>query len=1049
MEVWDSGRPMTPFARKPTALLTAGLLDAERVVSVDRLIDAVWGERPPDTAAKLVQSYVSRLRQALHRPNRPEVIVTRPGGYHFRADEAELDVRRFQNLLTHGRTEARNGEHAAAADTLAAALDLWRGPALGGPETSTLQLEAARLEEMRMTAVEDLLGARLAAGAGAELVGELTRLVAGQPLRERLRALLMTALHRCGRRAEALRVYRDGHRVLRTELGIEPSSELRDLHARLLTGDEDTAPVLQDPQNSSTGPSVTHSGARGCIEFAATAAWARPATTHPHPKNHPPHPPPPAQLPAPPPWLTGRDKDADHLLSTLQNTSTAPRLCVIHGMPGIGKSALTLHVAHRLASAFPDGHLYAELCGTDPAQAAPPGRILGGFLHALGVRPTDLPASTAERAAAYRSLLAGRRVLVVLDDAAGDDQVRPLLPGAGPAAVLVNSRRSLPGLDATARIGLEVLGREHAVQLLGRLVGRDRLAAEPTAAAEIARLSGGLPLAVRIVGSRLRSGCRWPLRTFADRLRDEDQRLDELTCGDLDVRARIEAGYRALPERERRVFRRLGLLDSPDFAAWVAGPLLGVDPPSAQRLVERLAEARLLEPLGVDRTGQARYRFHDLVRLYARERAEREVAPEQRRAAVSRLLHAWLTLVCRAGAAEPSGTVHLKPRAADHTADPALVATLLDRPRDWLAAEHTSLVAAVDLAAGLGLDEQACDLATALVQATFRVNNRFDDWWRTHDTALKAARQAGNRRAEAVLLNGLGQLRYEQDRFADANHHYREALVRFRRLGDVTGQSTALSGIAVASREQGHFAEAMACLEQALPGFEQGGDDAGVAGAHYDLGAILREQGRSRESLAHLHRAVTVYRSLGSRRGEALALRGIGLVHRADGDLALAEERCSQALIILRSTGDRLMTAYAAQALAKVRFRRCPVGAQASALRELRESLLVCRELGDGFGEALVLRTLGELHLSGGALEPAAACLEQALDRWTRLSLPLFRARTLRDLARLHELRGDGPAALAMRREALRTFRRYGTREATELRALLGDPVPAGEREPE
>lgn len=738
-------------------------------------------------------------------------------------------------------------------------------------------------------------------------------------------------------------------------------------------------------------------------------------------------------------------------MSALQNTNTntAPRLCVIHGMPGIGKSALTLHVAHHLASAFPDGHLYAELCGTDPAQAAPPAGILGGFLHALGVRPTDLPASTAERAAAYRSLLAGRRVLVVLDDAAGDDQVRPLLPGAGPAAVLVNSRRSLPGLDATARIGLEVLGREHTVQLLGRLVGRDRLAAEPSAAAEIARLSGGLPLAVRIVGSRLRSGCRWPLRTLADRLRDEDQRLDELTCGDLDVRARIEAGYRALPERERRVFRRLGLLGSPDFAAWVAGPLLGVDQPSAQRLVERLAEARLLEPLGVDRTGQARYRFHDLVRLYARERAEREVAPEQRRAAVSRLLHTWLTLVCRAGAAEPSGTVHLKPRAADHTADPALVATLLDRPGDWLAAEHTSLVAAVDLAAGLGLDEQACDLATALVQATFRVNNRFDAWWRTHDTALKAARQAGNRRAEAVLLNGLGQLRYEQDRFADANHHYREALVRFRRLGDVTGQSTALSGIAVASREQGHFAEAMACLEQALPGFEQGGDGAGVAGTHYDLGAILREQGRSEESMAHLRRAATVYRSLGSRRGEALSLRGIGLVHRADGDLALAEERCSQALIILRSTGDRLMTAYAAQALAKVRFRRCPVGAQASALRELRESLLVCRELDDGFGEALVLRTLGELHLSGGELEPAATCLEQALDRWTRLSLPLFRARTLRDLARLHELRGDGPAALAMQREALRTFRRYGTREAAELRALLGAPAVHAAREPE
>ncbi|MEU1477920.1 BTAD domain-containing putative transcriptional regulator [Streptomyces sp. NPDC005760] len=726
VEVWVAGRSLAPFARKPAALLTAGLLDAGRVVSADRLIDAVWGESPPDTAAKLVQSYVSRLRRVLHRPDRPEVIVTRPGGYLFLAGQDGLDVRRFQELLERGRAEAGRGEHATAANTLETALGLWRGPALGGPATSTLQLEAARLEEMRLTAVEEMLDARLAAGGGAELVGELTRLVAGQPLRERPRGLLMAALHRCGRRAEALRVYRDGHRVLRRELGIEPSHALRDLHARLLTGDAGaaghTGAAGASEDRKGTGTSRDRPAAAPApVRATPPLRSAPPPPVRGGRRGGRPGPPTPAQLPAPPRLLTGRDAEADQLVSALLDTGpdTGPRLCVVHGMPGVGKSALTLDVANRLAAAFPDGQLYAELCGADPAQAATPGRVLGGFLRALGVRPARLPSSTAERAAAYRSLLAGRRVLVVLDDAVAEHQVRPLLPGAGGGAVLVSSRRTLPGLDATARVGLEVLDQEQTLRLLGRLVGRDRLAAEVTAAAEIARWSGGLPLAVQAVGSRLRGDDRWRLRTVADRLRDESRRLDGLACGDLDVRARFEPGHRALRERERRALHLLGILDLPDFAPWVAAPLLGVDLPSAQHLVERLAEARLLEPLGVDGAGQTRYRFHDLVRLYARERAEQEVPPEQRRAAVSRLLRAWLALVCRAGAIEAGGTVHLKPRAARDAADPALAAMLLDRPGPRLTSGHTALVAAAGrAAAGPGLDERADDRAMALARPT-------------------------------------------------------------------------------------------------------------------------------------------------------------------------------------------------------------------------------------------------------------------------------------------------------------------------------------------
>ncbi|MFM9695486.1 AfsR/SARP family transcriptional regulator [Streptomyces europaeiscabiei] len=1006
VEVWLHGQRLPPFPRKPTALLTAGLVDAGKLVSVDRLVDAVWGDRPPASAAKLVQGYVLRLRQVLHRTDTREVITTRPRGYVFEPEEGQLDLQLFQALLERGHVEAARGEHGGAADLFEKALGLWRGPALGAPTTSVLRAEATRLEEIRLATVERMLDARLALGGGAELVGDLTGLVAEHPLRERLRVLLITALDRCGRRADALAAYRDGRRRLHTELGIEPGPELREVNARLLVADRP---------------------GEGGVVGEERARWG----VH---RREPGGAPAPVQLPAAPKWLTGRETETARVEAALRDGGEHSRICVVHGMAGVGKTALTLHVAHRVATAFPDGQLHAGLGGGDPARPADPAEILAGFLRALGIGPGHVPSSLPERAAAFRTVLAGLRVLVVLDDAAGEEQVRPLLPGASSrSAVLISSRKALHGLDSVERVGLEVLNPTHAVQLLARLTGSDRTTAEPEAAAEIAQLSGGLPLALRIAGSRLGTRSAWPLGALAERLRDEHVRLDEMASGDLDVRAGIEVSYRALPESERLVFRRLGMLESPDLAPWVAAPLAGIDVSDAERLVDRLADAHLLEPLGADRTGRVRYRFHDLVRLYARERAELEDTRQDRSSALSRLLRTWLALTRRAGDLDPTGVAHLAPRQAAQGADMALGGRLLAAPRAWLQAEHGSLVAGVVLAARLDLHEEACDLASVLVQASFRVNNQFEEWQRTHDAALAAVRRAANPRGEAVLLTGFGQLRYEQDRFDEADRYFREALAGFVRLGDIGGQATALAGIAVVGREQGNFTEATACLERALSAFEALGDAAGAAGALYDLGAILREKGHSEEATAHLRKALTIHRSIGSRRGEGLALRAIGLVHRADGDLVRAEEQCSRALALLRSAGDRLMEAYAVQALAKVRFRLRPDDAE---LPALLGALRVCRELDDGFGEALLLRTLGELHLAQGRVDHASACLRQALDLWTRLRHPVFRARTLRDLSRLHELLGDRPGARALRQEALLSFRLHGTREYAELRAV-------------
>ncbi|MFF4590589.1 BTAD domain-containing putative transcriptional regulator [Streptomyces sp. NPDC001388] len=629
VEVWGAGRRLPSFARKPTALLAAGLVDAGRVVPVDRLVDAVWGEDPPATAAKLVQSYVAALRRVLHRPGRAPVIVTRPSGYLFQPEAEKLDLWLFQNLVERSRLERERSRHTAAADTLERALGLWRGPALGGARSPALRVEATRLEEMRTAAAEQLMDARLQAGGGAELVGELTRLVSGHPLRERLRGLLMVALYRAGRRADALAVYRDSSRLLRQELGVEPGRELTELHAQLLAADA-LGPGSRLPRLTPEPAVVTVTGGLRT----------------------------PRQLPAAVGCLTGRRAETERLVTALTRTGGGTeevpgQVCVVHGMGGVGKTALALHVAHRVAASFPDGQLYADLRGADPARSAHPGEVVAEFLRALGVRAEQVPGGLSERTALYRTVLARRRVLVVLDDAAGDRQVQPLLPGSGGSAALVTGRRHLTGLDSSARVGLGALGPRSTVELLGSLVGADRVAAEPSAALDIARLCGGLPLAIRVAGSRLGARGRWPLAGLAARLRDEHRRLDELRTGDLDVRTSIARSYRGLSAPERLAFRRLALLGPVDLAPWLGSPLLGISLAEAERLVEALVEAHLLEMPVPDDTGRIRYRFHELVRLYAEERACAEDSAADRWAAIERAVRLWLTLVRHAAHQEP------------------------------------------------------------------------------------------------------------------------------------------------------------------------------------------------------------------------------------------------------------------------------------------------------------------------------------------------------------------------------------------------------------
>ncbi|MFH8561517.1 AfsR/SARP family transcriptional regulator [Streptomyces sp. NPDC017988] len=1028
VEAWREGRRLALGGPKPRALLAALLLEPGRVVSADALIDAIWGDRPPDTARSLIQSYVSALRRALS----PDVIETQPPGYLIHADADVVDRAAFERLTAQGRQAAAAGDHAGAARLLSEALALWRGPALGGIG-ETLRAMADQLEEARQAALEERIAADLAqAGRETELVAELTALVATHPTRERLRGQLMLSLYRLGRQADALAVYAEGRDVLAEELGIDPGPGLRAMHEAILRGDEELLPT---PRSTPAAGDVPVAGGERPRAHDVGPALAAPA---------------PALLPPAIGDFTGREAQLSEIRAALTDTGTgwgtgagareAMPVVAVTGPGGVGKSVLGVTAAHRVADAYPDGQLYAELRGaTDPVA---PGEVLGRLLRALGADP---PEGDAERRDLFRSLVAGRRLLLVLDDAGSESQVRPLLPGSATCGVLITARPRLAALPCTHRTDLDVLDTERGADLLARVAGERRVRDEPDAVRRIVELCGGLPLALRIAGARLATRRHWTARTLAERLADERHRLDELAVGDLEVRAGLSLSYQALDAPARTALRRLGLLAAPDVASWVVAALLDVSETEAERVVEQLIDAQLLHCTVVDRAGQPRYRPHDLVQVYAAERAEAEDSPTERSGAVGRALGAGLWLTGRVASATPSGAVELHrgfldsggPVSAASDAMRRLVRPVgpeatrraLADPSAWFEAEADAFAAAVERAAAYDLHTLACEAAAALCSSAYAVGNRFEAWWRSHDAALAAARRAEDHSGEALLLIGLGQLRYEQDRFAESQEYFRQAAGLCAELGDARGRAAALAGLGSALREAGRLRAALDVLIQAVEGFRGLHDDPGLGLSCRFAGTVHLELGEHREAFGLLDESLRAYRRLGSRRGEALTVRSLSLVHRALGAYEEAERLADEAVGLLRVIGDPLMSAYAVQARAKCRFR---LGRCEEAAADLRDVLDTCRSHHDRFGEALALRTLGECELAAGRPDTAEKHLTAAAALWAALELPLPRARTLRDLAAAREAAGDRDQALALRAEAREVFTAYEARERDE-----------------
>ena len=995
VEAYVNGVAVPVGGPKPRTLLALLAVHAGRVVSQDQLVDAVWGEEPPEQTRAAVYTYVSTLRRAF--AEEADVISRNGGGYLLAAGLDQVDLHVFTTEVGAGRRALADGDLEEAAARFTAALAVWRGPALGGAQGEWAQGERSRLEELRLAALEDRVDADLAIGRGAALVAELSAAVAAHPVRERLRSQLMLALHQSGRQADALACYQEGRRVLLDELGLEPGQALRSTHDRILRAEDE--PIASPPK-----PDVVN----------VVVLPQRPS-----------------QLPFDIADFTGRAEEIAQLSEHLSATATAVRLCAISGKPGAGKSTLAMHVAHAVREHFPDGQLYATLRGVHAVRAEP-FEVLAGFLRALGVADSAMPADADERAQLYRTLLADRKVLVVLDDAADERQIRQLLPGSATCAVLVTSRERLGALGGAAQFGLDVLDDSEAFELLDRVIGDGRAAAEPEAAQHIVRLCGRLPLAVRIAGARLAARPHWKLSRLVERLRVQRRVLQELTLGDLEVRGSLALSYAGLAERERAALRRLGLLDVSTFGGWLVAPLIDCPPDEGEEVVERLVDAQLLDVVTSDDNGALRYQLHDLTRAFARERGDAEESAAEIRAACTRAAESWLVLVESAGRRMPhaqfgdSGTSATSPYLADD-----LAGELLADPEAWFDAEQADLVGVVERISELDLTDIATRLAAALCSSRFSVRNLFGQWWRTHSAALEAAQRVGDRTGEARLLSGLGWLRYEQDRFDESGRYFEQALEAYAHTADAHGQAMTRLALSTVRRERGELAKAFESLTVALPELRALDERHAVAQAEHELGRVLTEQGDLEEALATCERTLFAYRTLGDRRATAIALRSVGIVHRAAGRLDEAARSTEAAVDILRRLGDRLMSAYAVQALAKVRIRQ---GRGDAVRSDLLECLATCNDMQDGFGQALLLRTLGELEHAVGRPDVAHRYLERSLQWWDALSLPVWRARTLRDLSAVLAALGDQDGADGAWTEALVIFERHGSREAREPR---------------
>ncbi len=932
----DMGSP------KQRAVLAVLLLNADRVVAVDAIVDAVWGEDVPRTVRKNIQVYTSRLRGLIgYGP------VFAPPGYRLPVPPDALDLHRFRELVDVAREARRAGRLPEAAQGYRAAEALWRGDALADlTDIGRMGPVAAQLDEQRRQAAEEGIDVELELRRHAELLPRLAALVDRHPLHERFAAQHVVALLRCGRRTDAYAAFLRCQRILHQELGLAPGQELRRLAARLR---DDTT---SDPHAPAAGPPRTGSTTNGSSNGTTTG------------------PAPVRQLPTAPDTFTGRTTELAALRGRLtrwpRHTSA---VCVVTGPPGIGKSALAIHAGHELADEFPDGQLYINLCGaTAGARPVATVEVLARFLRALGVGDTTIPADPDEAAALLRSHLARRRMLVLLDNAADTDQVRPLITAGPNTAVIVTARRALADLDGASHLELTPLHEQDALTLLLELADGGSGTAQPgpakagtdlAAAGRVLGWLGGLPLAIRIAGARLAARPSWSLSTLAERLADQQRRLTELRLGDLGVRGSLLVSYQALDDPgAARLLRLLGLLDGPDVTLPAAAALLGEPATVTQDALDELVDTHLL-----DEAPAGRYRLHDLVRLFARERAEAEDDPARRNDALARVLRLYLVTTLRAAAfLRPS------PPITDVGAGPGVELTDRTSAVAWLEAERANLVAAVALADRPDrpdpgpLTRLGVDLAVALA-AFFHARGHVHDWLTVNEHGCAMARRLSDAAAEAELLTDIAAGHYCQHRLAEAAAYLRRALPRWEAAGDRAGQARVFCMLGVLHAEAGEFDRAIDRLGHSLL-LRPPDDLAGRAATQGNLGRLYTLLGRHDDAVRCLNTAAQLSRRSGWTDIEINALGNLGELHCTLGQHDTALRYLRDGLALCHEAGTTRSRAGMLRNLAKA---YAGTGEPGLAIEHVRLAVREYREAEFPHGEATALHDLGTLLRAGGA----------------------------------------------------------------------------------
>ncbi|SDG49001.1 DNA-binding transcriptional activator of the SARP family [Lentzea fradiae] len=1010
VELISDQRSLDLGGPRQRVVLTMLALRANRVVPVDQLIDAVWNSSPPSTARGQIQICISALRKVFGDAGAPDAIRTRPPGYILEIAESELDILQFGALVSRARQESDSGRLEEAAATLSEALGLWRGSALSGISSEVVQRAALPLDDQRLAAVEERIRLDLALGKHEELCGELRTLLDDNPLRERLHGFLMLALYRAGRQADALEVGRAARAVLIEEIGIEPGQELQDLERAILNRDPSLNAPAAPKKKTASGPAAQH----------APAAEA-PMTI-------------PRQLPASITDFTGRDELISVLRAGLESDPSQTRYAVpimaISGKGGVGKSSVAVRVAHEVADRFPDGHLYADLRTHSGDETT--ARLLARFLRSLGVPGTAVPSDLEERVELYRSRVSGKRLLLVLDDVTSEAQVLPLLPGSASCAVITTSRVRLSGLPGAQWFDVDVFDVDQSTELLARIIGHERVATEPEASVELIRFCGGLPLALRIAGARLASRPHLRIDGLVRRLRDEARRLDEFEHHGLGLRTNIGLTYKALDQDAQRLFQLFSLIRAPEFPSWTAAALLDIDIFDAEDILESLVDAQLVDTVEYADTTTTRYRFHDLIQIYASEKLAESTTAEERTEALARLLGAWLALAEEAHRREYGGDFTILHGDAPRWPDATWAKVgITSNPIDWLDSERRSLVAAVRQAAQAGLDELCWDLALTSV-TLFESKGYFDDWMECAQIAMTAAERADNRTGIAAMRYSLGTLHMFQTRLGEAARYFREALDGFREEGDEHGQALVLRNDAHVDGLRGNVQLMLDKYAEALVTMRKAGDRIGEAHILRSLAKHHLEEGSTATARELLDEAVRISRETKCLRVEAQVEHRVAELYVATGQIDQARRSLHRVLQIVRDTGDRIGETYALYSLGVVRHKE---GRLDNAETTLVHALDLARKVGERLIEAKALYALGQIDLArsggGGA---GTTHLERARLLFEELGSALWQAKTLLALSEAAE---DGQQALTAVGRAAELLAPLESKESAQLLAEI------------